>query len=287
MVGLAVPEKSKGQNMNGILIFDADNTIWDTDAVFRAAQIALLRRLLGGGLRDDPERQLQLLRDVDQRLISLHGQAEYDFKTLIAALAYHYSRHCSVSEAIDAVMATGISGMSDTLTSLIESAHQAFKLNLNHTPSLYPDAWPVLSKIRSSVLPSQRIILLLLSEGNKERIERILGAHAFRERDMFDEIILMEKNVEAMLLARTTGLHLLGLEPAQESAHLVPVVLVGDSMSRDIRPANKAKFVTIYKPSAFKGMESPQCADEEPNYYIHQLSEIPSILRQMGFYILP
>jgi FMN phosphatase YigB (HAD superfamily) len=72
--------------MKAVLIFDADNTLWDTDSVFRSAQLSLLRTLQKFHLLSDPEEHLSTLRTIDRELFEQMGRFEYDFKVLSIAL---------------------------------------------------------------------------------------------------------------------------------------------------------------------------------------------------------
>jgi ribonucleotide monophosphatase NagD (HAD superfamily) len=76
------------------------------------------------------------------------------------------------------------------------------------------------------------------------------------------------KEIGLQLLSQTTGV--------KETAF----VLIGDSLHRDIKFGNQAGFITVYKPSAFEGFETPNTSDEQPCYTIKSLEELPSILRE-------
>lgn len=57
------------------LFTDADNTLWDTDAVFATAQLEMLREMklsTGYDAPDDEDRALAFLRIVDQRIAAVH-----------------------------------------------------------------------------------------------------------------------------------------------------------------------------------------------------------------------
>lgn len=268
--------------MRGVLVFDADNTIWDTDAVFRTAQIALLQTLADGGLLDNPEAHLALLRAIDQRLMALYRRAEYPFDALPKALIMFFARHHSPEDAAEEAFDATNAQAYEPNHPLIQLAHTAFTAALRQVPPLFSDALTTLACLRAASSPTQHIAMILMSEGDIARIERVLSAHYFRERAFFDEILLLEKNAETMAYARSTGYRVLG-EP--DTAASIPAVLIGDSLKRDIRPANQAGFVTIYKPAAFKGFETPQADDETPAHMIRSLAELPRLLALLGFEI--
>ncbi|MDA9393086.1 hypothetical protein WN73_21450 [Bradyrhizobium sp. CCBAU 45394] len=61
--------------MKAHLFTDADNTLWDTDTVFAAAQLEMLReveKLTGRRAPDDEDRGLAFLRTIDQRIATEH-----------------------------------------------------------------------------------------------------------------------------------------------------------------------------------------------------------------------
>src|SRR4051794_25138629 len=96
---LALAREGEVVGMRAVIVFDADNTLWDTDGVFRSAQIAMLQTLGKAGLPVSPESHFGTLRAVDQEIMSSVTQAEYDFRLLAFALILHFSQHQSITEA--------------------------------------------------------------------------------------------------------------------------------------------------------------------------------------------
>ena len=133
-----------------VLIFDADNTIWDTDAVFRKAQLALLKVFAKANLIARPNLELKVLRDLDMALAKRLGHAEYDFKLLAAALAYYYSQKSTILDAVDVACVHPDLISNLELTEIIEEAYKVFQKELKRVPPFYPETIPVLSAIRSS-----------------------------------------------------------------------------------------------------------------------------------------
>jgi FMN phosphatase YigB (HAD superfamily) len=58
--------------------------------------------------------------------------------------------------------------------------------------------------------------------------------------------------------------------------------MIGDSLHRDIKPGNLTGFITVYKPSPYKGDEKPKDPKEEPNYRIRDLGDLIPILKNLG-----
>ncbi len=73
-----------------LAIFDGDNTLWDTNAVFTDAQKDILRGLARAGIPADPELDFSLLRQVDDLLIKHFARHEYDNTYLSLCLIRHF-----------------------------------------------------------------------------------------------------------------------------------------------------------------------------------------------------
>ncbi len=137
-------------------------------------------------------------------------------------------------------------------------------------PPLYPDTEAVLALVRAS----RSVVTVLFSEGNPERLERILRAHDIRRKGLFDAIIIGPKSKEAFEEAKRRGRELL---PGIGGYPNPPVVLIGDSLHRDIKLGKQAGLMTVYKPSSFTGNEEPS-DDDRPDRTISDLGELPTVL---------
>ena len=263
--------------VDAVLIFDADNTLWHTNAIFRAAQLAALRVLAEASLIVDPEAQLETLRTLDRELVRRMGRFEYDFRVLLAAVSYH-TQGLPAEEAITRAITRSEEGVGLEHSAAVERAHAAFRRGLDEVPPLYPDAEAILTAIRSSQ-SDQHIITVLFSEGDPERVERTLRANGVREREFFDEIIVAHKSREAFEAANELGLQHL---PQRKDGGEILTVSIGDALRRDIKFCNQAGFITVYIPSDFHGREEPQEPDEEPCFTIESLRELPAVLRGLG-----
>lgn len=270
--------------MNAVLVFDADNTLWDTDAVFRRAQLDLVRLFVEAGYLSDEESQLEILRTVDRELIKQSGCFEYDFGLLSEAMAQHCSGASTIEEAVHRALQRRSENLQPELLALIEEGSRTFEEGLRRIPPLYPDAASVLSSLRASHSTNVHIVTLLFSEGHPARLERILRAHEIRERSIFDEIIIGAKSVESFKAAKLIGQKYL---PRRQVDTETLFIMTGDSLLRDIKFGNQTGFITIYKPASFLGRETPREKDEQPHKVIRSLSELPSILRDMGLDIIP
>lgn len=267
--------------IEAVLIFDADNTLWDTDSVFRSAQLALLEILAKYGLLTDPESQLETLRMLDRELFSKMGRFEYDFKVLSAALAYYYYKQLPLKDAVHKAISDSKEGYCYQLAVVIDDACHAFKQGLSGIPNLYSDTEAMLSSICALRASKNPVATVLLSEGEPGRLKLILEAHKIVRRGFFDDIIIERtKSKEIFERAKQSGLK--HLHKRGDSAQTL-FFLIGDSLKRDIKFGNQLGFVTVYKPSPFMGREEPRELDERPCYTIQKLAELPSLLNSLGF----
>jgi putative hydrolase of the HAD superfamily len=265
--------------LNAVIVFDADNTLWDTNGVFRRAQLDLLDVFARAGLCADAESQLQVLRRIDREFADRIGSFEYDFRLLPAALACHYTLGLTITEAVEKIVSQTYQNGDPRLAAIVDESYRAFAKGLRKIPRLYPDARTVISSIRSSRSSENRIVTVIFSEGAPERLERVFEAHEIRGRGLFDEIIIGAKSREAFEAAKRAGLKHLSSEG---EAHETLFIMVGDSLQRDIKFGNQTGYTTVYIPAGFLGREKPREPDEEPHYIVERLSELPPILRALG-----
>lgn len=265
--------------MRAVIIFDADNTLWDTNAVFRQAQLDMLRVFGRAGLLADEEHQLGVLRAVDRELISQLRRFEYDFRVLSTALAIYYSGVSSIEEAVRRTVRLGSDALSSSLLPLVEEAYQSFEEGLRAIPPLFPDTEATLTAVHASKADDCEVAVLVFSDGNPSRLDRILHAHNIRSRRIFDEIIIGTKSAESFEEAKLSGLRHL---PNRGEPSQTTFVMIGDSLQRDVKFGNQAGFITVYKPADFLGQEKPREPDEEPDFTISTLNDLLPILHNMG-----
>ncbi|HKP53629.1 MAG TPA: HAD family hydrolase [Chloroflexia bacterium] len=264
--------------MQSLIVFDADNTLWDANKVFTDAQLALLTSLQDAGLKIDPAEDLATLRSTDMLLGSILERAEYDFRLLVMAMMLIASTGVSKEEAASQVLSDDPSA-ADLPPEVIDSSFASYSEALMQIPPLFPGTKDVLAYIGTCSSKRDPLVTAVLSEGNEERLEMILQAHRIRDERYFDEIVIARKSKQAFEEIKAVGIKLLP-EPPDQVRTLV--MMVGDSLHRDIKLANQADFMTVYKPSRFKGHETPQEEDEKPDYTISALTELPPILHELG-----
>jgi putative hydrolase of the HAD superfamily len=273
--------------MKAILIFDADNTLWDTDSVFRNAQLSLLKTLEKFQLLTRPEEQLTILRMIDRELFEQMGRFEYDFKVLTTAITYYFAYKLTL-EDIKNVVCHAISdlrknvGNNSHLNAVIAAAYHAYSQGLIAIPELYPDTENTLRHF-SMFKKSHKVLgIILLSEGDSKRLNRILECYNGLKQ-CFDKIFIeVEKNKETIEKVKEIAKkQFLPVETSQE----ILFILIGDSLKRDVKLGNQTGFITIYKPSPFMGEEKPLSLDEQPHHTVQKLGELPYLFKSLGLSI--
>jgi len=260
--------------MNRVIVFDADNTIWDTNEVFLSAQLDLLRVYEKVGLIRSAESELETLRRIDSSLISRLERFEYDFVTLALALAEYFSEGLTVDRAVDRALRANLSSETPPL---VLQAHDAFISGLRRMPRLDENMPDVLHTIRQAGSKASQIVLFLFSDGDSERLRRILQFHRL-DRNVFDEIVITKKSVDSFITLKRTAVNYL----SQTSGNSTPsFVMVGDSLKRDIIFAKQAGFITVYKPAGFFGEESSADLKQEPDFRITSLAELPGLVSDL------
>jgi putative hydrolase of the HAD superfamily len=261
--------------VSAVLVFDADNTLWDTNAVFRKAQLEILRVFAKSGLIKEPESELDNLRLIDKALANLAQDFEYRPIMLPVALDHYYSRNVSIDEAAAWALQQG----SRYAQGFIRSSCESFNKALEQIPPMFKDAEEVLIKLQDSRSSGSPIALVMFSEGKARRLERILEAHHLRNRKVFDEIVIQKKCLDSFCHVREMAhRHSSRVNEYPETLF----VMIGDSLQRDIVLANRTGFITVYKPAVFLGEENAYSKDEEPRFRIDSLLELPGLLGRLG-----
>lgn len=261
-----------------VLIFDADNTLWDTNAVFHAAHVAMLGVFEEAELLANARAQVGQLRALDRALMRHYDRHEYDFKTLVAALAYHYLHGLSIDDAAAYAAMHGEADFDATLRALMQNAYDVHVAALTQVPPLFPGAMEILTHLHASRSRRPHISIVMFSEGHPERLERTIARHEMHQVTYFNEIVMEKKDVQSFKRVGELGRRYL----PDTAARNVTTVVIGDSLQRDIRYANEAGFTTVYIPSQFQGVEIPQSAVEQPDFQIASLLELPSVLASLG-----
>jgi putative hydrolase of the HAD superfamily len=248
----------KKKHDRATIFIDADNTLWDTDAVFARAQLALLaateKRLSCVASASD---RLGLVREVDQALAQRHHSGlRYPPRLLVRALELALGG----LDADEAVRAAWRGGSTYKITNdEAEEIEAAFLAATGSPPTLRPG---VLEGLRA--LKAGGHLLLVVTEGAKRKVER--NAERLGLRSFFDRIIEGPKSP-------TLYKRVMLLTGASKRAFMV-----GDQLDRDIIPARAAGVQTIYFPGGFRPRWAPKTDAVRPDHVIENFAEVPGII---------
>lgn len=293
------------------LVLDADNTLWDTNATFREARIAMIRVLWGtecqsglppsGGGQSDPDppagdppdeetrpktetslEETDILYRLSQHLPSSGGEGP-DLEQLARAAAFYMSGLHGGPEA--EIQTSRLRWASEQVQagrwppgcdrSRAQEAAEAFRSALSAAPPLLDGAAPLLQSIQAwrGARPNRRTSVLF-SEGAPDRLEVAFDAHGVGGGQYFDDIVLREKTPGAF----REVCHSIDNTVDLPDPRAAEIVVIGDSLQRDIRPANATGCTTMYCPGDLWGRETPVEAPEQPDYTIGTLDEALRIL---------
>lgn len=220
--------------LTGPLVFvDADNTLWDTDGVFARAQLTLLSLVEeASGQQSRVEDRLDYIRAFDQALAEQHHLGlRYPPRLLIQALALA-QQGLSQREAVRRAWRSdgSQSGLAAGMISQIENTYIQL---ISRPPDLLDG---VLTGLRALALVGATTVVL--TEGSRKRVMRTIEHH-----DLVDYIDrVFEAPKTARMFQRVRSLARAGQT----------VYMIGDQLTRDIRPASEAGLTTIYIPGAFQ-----------------------------------
>lgn len=255
--------------MAEVIVFDADNTLWDTNAVFYNAQVDMLSVLASAGMLDEPDEQINNLRALDRKLMKQMGRNEYDFRVLAEALIHFYSDGRDRESTIDTVLKE--INRRESYSALAEEAYEQFSNTLKNIPSLFPGVIATLQRINQH----EDVFTVLFSEGDKKRLFRILDNDSSVSAAYFDRVsIVPKKDVVAFQNLRKT------VDSKLEDT-INNHIMVGDSISSDIRPANKAGFVSVHKPGDFAKHEVSEEPADQPDFMIKSLVDLLEIIEEI------
>lgn len=229
---------------------DADNTLWDTDAVYAAAQVSLLRNIekivniQGPAGVDDG---LAFVRDIDQRIAAHHP----DHLRYPPELLAHAVRSALASGDSKRVAAFESKGSGDE--SLV-SVTNLFIDQIRKIPELRQGVIQVFDLVKDTKIP-----VTVVTEERKDRCLKLLEFHNLI--GSVSQVISMRKTNDSFLQLK-------------QSVDGCRVFMVGDQVDKDIRPAHAAGFETFYFPSGFRPFWSVDPNDNEA----HVISRYDEIL---------
>lgn len=313
------------------LVLDADNTLWNTNAVFKRAGAQMMRALAEDAAgeevgADAPSRKEDAPSREEDAPSREEGASEPEKHRDHADLLFRLSQHlppaeeeetsadaglvqlaraaafytlapppsapeASRAEAAADRSATGSGSAADRIrwaAQQAESGRQppgvapahlheaatAFRSALETAPPLLDGARGLLDAVRTwrDARPDRRASVLF-SEGEPDRLRVAFRAYRIGDGRYFDDIVLDEKSPRTyrQVCQRIATI------TAGSSSPPSGIVVVGDSLKRDIRPANAVGCTTVYCPGDLWGRETPAEPEERPDHVVDHIDEVPSL----------
>ena len=237
---------------------DADNTLWDTDSVFAAAQLALLASVEAAiSLKASSADRLAFVRAIDQAIAERH-HAGLRYPPRLLAHGVALALAGSVGDY--AAKRAWRGEHNDLLPKgAVAEVEKNYFEAIGHLPSLrlgVPEGLEGLEVAGCTVL--------IVTEGARARVEKT--AMKLKLVGNFTQIIKGPKRSE--LYRRVLKL----------SAVPQRSFMVGDQLDRDIAPAKLAGIETIYFPGGFQPRWARKGVLVQPDHRIESFAEVPSIV---------
>jgi putative hydrolase of the HAD superfamily len=217
---------------NPIVLSDADNTLWDTDLVFRKAQLWLLERVEKAtgrvAVNDD---RLEFVRQFDQAIATKHhAHLRYPPQILVAALAAGLA-----SIPPEAAAEYAIAGRRSALAPPAETTNRLVNLYLADLK----ERAPLLPTVKDGLklAKSLGISIHVLTEGTIDRQRELIEHHQIGE--YIAGVVQIAKSAEQFLRVRKRYVN-------------NDLIVIGDQEDRDIEPAVSAGCYAILVPGRFK-----------------------------------
>jgi putative hydrolase of the HAD superfamily len=239
-----------------LVVSDADNTLWDTDSVYRRAQLALFDAVQTElHLATAPPDRLSYLRRIDERLASSHHlRWKYPPRLLVAGLAHALSEE----QSGHSLLRTKLTGALDE-RAIIELEHQFLAALNNDTPTLR-------DSVREGIVELHELgaVFVLATEANADRCQSILKFHHLEQY-----VASVHAGAKTPMFFRSILDQYSDLRDAR--------FVVGDQLDRDIAPSHAAGFLTIFFPGGFKP-EVETNHPAKPDFVVSKYSEVPRIV---------
>jgi putative hydrolase of the HAD superfamily len=215
---------------NPVVLCDADNTLWDTDAVFAMAQQTLLDVLEGRlNLRIGAADRVEYVRRYDQALASRHHlHLRYPVVLLVFALADGINGRTPEDAAVSAIAGhrSPYIGFSDAKDLAAEFVNE-----LRALPALLPTVTDGLKLARD-----RAISLYVVTEGRIDKQTEIISRHELAQ--YFKAVFEISKTRSQF-------------ERLRDRFHPAQTIMVGDQLDRDIEPARRAGCSAVLVASRF------------------------------------
>jgi putative hydrolase of the HAD superfamily len=214
-----------------LLVTDADNTLWDTDAVYAKGQLTLLEHTEAAlQCKAHVADRLSFVREVDQQLAALHG---YDLGYRPELLALGIAEALSGASPSEAAR-RAVQGPGRHAGIRAETLGETFSdFVRHHVPDLRPGVEQAVPELHD-----RDVLIVAATESSAKRCQVLLDYHG------------LGRYVAAVVAGRKT--ERLFAKIAAEHGDPSPRFIAGDQLDRDIAPGKAAGYYTIYFPGGFR-----------------------------------
>lgn len=229
-----------------LIAIDADNTLWDTNAVYVRAQTGLIRGFCEAANLVIPENALPRMRAHDQRLAKGHAEGyRYPIADLLEELRKDWAGGQEIEDW----------GMKQ------KAIATAYENDLLSPPKPFPSLLATLEALRSHGK------LLLVTEGHEDKIRAQLKALGIEASFDGIEIVVKSPRKFIELLKYADG---------------TPAIMIGDQLDRDVEFARAAGWKTVWIPGGFRpDHEDPAALLALPDIVVGTLSEAPDAVDRL------
>lgn len=257
--------KNLHRTTQGLCLFcDADNTLWNTDAVYAEVQLELLsilENVTGNKVYTNKcvESRLEYVRKIDQHIARLHGfNLKYPPRILVMAVEGSLLGQSPKEAATNAVSFANIKGYSP-----VYEKHE--KWFLDKLKEKLPEL-RIGVKEGLFELHKMGIKPVVITEGSKDKCFDIITKHGLQ--GIFSKIIEVRKSTESFKK--------ICLEMDCVSCKCI---IVGDQIDRDIMFSKEAGFYTVLFPGGFNPRWNKENKRVIPHRIIDNFLEIVDIVK--------
>lgn len=244
-LGGTLVKKSLSQK-HVVVVFDADNTLWDTNALYANAQKALvigLEKMTGGKVEGD---RVSYLRRFDEEIAKGHENG------------FRYPIHLLVERIYDELAGKdGRKNSDPEIQGAFKQLEDDYLARIASAPRLLPRAKEVLT-----TLSEKGYRLVLLSESDPSLLDERLEKNGIRE--FFYDVIPSRKSSDVFA----------NLKRAYSTDSNAVFVSIGDRVDVDLKLAEDAGYRTIQVPGGFRPFAAT-LGCWKPDETVVSLAEIP------------
>jgi putative hydrolase of the HAD superfamily len=250
----------KQQYSNYIIASDADNTLWDTNAIYIESHLELLEKIeKDTGLKAQTTDRLSFIRSVDQEIVRLNGGNLQYSPVLLYMGVSNLLKGMPLPQAAKKAME-----ISDKVfhNEPIKNAVSNFKKQISEN----------IPRLRCGVseglfgLKKLGVIVIVLTEGREARCSKLLIAHGLE--GFVTEVVSGEKGPDFY-------------NKISKDYPNSKLFMVGDQIDRDIISAKKAGYTTIFFPGGFNPKWNKNYVSQSFDFQIKSFKEILNIIANM------